>query len=158
MNNGCSSCVPDKIQAKPEVRPGLITTLLLVILPKCPFCVLAYSSTLVMCGKDSFFTDVRHHQSPLTIALTAALSLVVLLSIALNYRDRRSGWALAVVSAGALLALWSTARGGGEVLYYMGVACIAAGVWLNGSLLYVYRSVVRSLGKFSLSKNMSAGR
>ena len=141
MNEGCASCAPDDVGVKREVNPGLITTALLVILPKCPFCVLAYSSTLVMCGKDSVFTDVRHHQSGLTIAITACLSLLVLLSIAFNYRDKRSTWSLLIIAMGSALALWSTAKGGGEFLYYIGVFTIALGVWLNGSLMYVWRRV-----------------
>jgi hypothetical protein len=120
---------------------------MLVLLPKCPFCVLAYSSTLVMCGKDALVTDVRHHQSPLTIGLTAALSCLVLLSIVLNFRDRRSIWAFTIVLAGSIMAIWSTARGGGEALYYIGVAFVALGVWINGSFLFVYRQISRSVGK-----------
>ena len=124
----------------------MLTTALLVLLPKCPFCILAYSSTVMMCGKDSFFADVRQHQSGLTIGITASLSLLVLLSIAFNYRDRRSLWSLVIVAVGGSLAIWSTVSGGGEYLYYAGVSMIALGVWLNGSLLYVWRRVSGYLG------------
>ena len=142
MKEGCSSCVPASGRARQEARPGLITTALLVILPKCPFCILAYSSTMVMCGKDSLFTDVRHHQSGLTIAVTASLSLLVLLSIAFNYRDQRSLWSMLMAAIGSAMAIWSTVRGGGEYLYYMGVFMIAMGVWMNGSLLFVWRRLI----------------
>jgi hypothetical protein len=145
IDGGCTSCVPVKDPVKREVKSGVITTALMVILPKCPFCVLAYSSTLVMCGKDSIITDVRHHQSPLTIALTVALSLIILVSIAFNFRDGRSVWAMAMVLAGSAVAIWSTVQGGGESLYYPGVALIALGVWMNGSLLYICRRIARSL-------------
>jgi hypothetical protein len=97
---------------------------------------------MVMCGKDSLFTDVRHHQSGLTIAVTASLSLLVLLSIAFNYRDQRSLWSMLMAAIGSAMAIWSTVRGGGEYLYYMGVFMIAMGVWMNGSLLFVWRRLI----------------
>jgi hypothetical protein len=146
MNEVCSSCPAGKDRVGFDAKPGLLTTALLVLLPKCPFCILAYSSTLVMCGKDSLFSDVRHHQSGLTIAITASLSALVLLSIAFNYRDRRSLWAMMVVALGSGLSVWSTVRGGGEYLYYAGVSMIALGVWLNGSLLYVWRRISGTQG------------
>lgn len=109
----------------------------MVVLPKCPFCVFAYSSTIMLCGKDSVTSKTSFHYSEMTVLFTAILCSITLLSIALNRRGKRTYYAMGIALAGSAMALLSVVYGGGQYLYYVGVSVIFTGVWLNGSLLYV---------------------
>jgi hypothetical protein len=137
-NNDCKSCRKSK---KPMQRPAWLMGFLLVILPKCPFCVLAYSSTIMLCGKDSVTSKTSLHYSETTIFFTIGLCLVTIASIAFNQRDQRTMYAIGLALAGSIMATLSAIYGGGEILYYSGVLLIFTGVWLNGSLLYVINRI-----------------
>jgi hypothetical protein len=137
--NDCKSC--RKAGANPGVKKstGWLMGFLLVILPKCPFCILAYTSTLMLCGKDSITTKTSIHYSQTTLLITSVLCLLTLFSILMNYRDTRTKYALGLVLAGSSMAILSAFQTGGEYLYYMGVMVIFTGVWTNGSMLYFVR-------------------
>ena len=134
----CKPCKKKKIVSGDRKRLGLFTTLLLVLLPKCPFCLLAFSSTVMLCGKAGGVYELTHNSST-TILVTAFFCFLVLISILFNYRDARTKYAFLVVTIGSLLVMYSVAIGGGLLLYYFGVAMLFIGVWLNASLLYVIR-------------------
>ncbi len=133
-SNDCRSCRKVK---KTKQQPVWLAGFLLVILPKCPFCVLAYSSTIMLCGKDAVTSKTNLHYSETTILFTLGLCLVTLAGIAFNRRDTRTLYALGLAFAGSIMATLSAMYGGGEYLYYAGVLLIFSGVWMNGSLLYV---------------------
>ena len=93
----------------------------MVVLPKCPFCVLAYSSTIMLCGKDTVTSQTSLHYSTATIIVTSILCLLTLAAIAFNWRGRRTVYAIGIAFTGSLLAMSSVAFGGGEYLYYSAV-------------------------------------
>ncbi len=130
----CKSCKKANTPSKRNL--GLWGGLILAILPKCPFCVLAYTGTLALCSKDSLQVLDHTFSSAATIVFTSFFSLITLLSIYLNKRGNRTRFALMISAAGTIMVLCSAAFYGGIALYYAGVAIIFAGAWLNGSLLY----------------------
>ena len=136
----CKPCKKKKIVSNEKKRLGLFTTLLLVLLPKCPFCLLAYSSTVMLCGKTGGVYELTHSSST-TILVTAFFCFLVLISIAFNYRDVRTKYALLLVIIGCLLIMCTVGIGGGLALYYSGVALLFIGAWLNASLLYVISKI-----------------
>jgi len=136
----CKPCKKKKIVSNEKKRLGLLTTLLLVLLPKCPFCLLAFSSTVMLCGKAGGVYELTHSSS-ITIFVTAFFCFLVLISIVFNYRGTRTKYALLLVSIGCLLIMYSAGIGGGLLLYYSGVALLFTGVWLNASLLYVISKI-----------------
>jgi len=140
----CKPCKKKKIVSNEKKRLGLLTTLLLVLLPKCPFCLLAFSSTVMLCGKAGGVYELTHSSS-ITILATAFFCLLILISILFNYRDARTKYALLLVSTGCLLVMCSVGIGGGLALYYAGIALLFIGVWLNASLLYVINTVRNKL-------------
>ncbi len=148
QNKSCGTCKRDK-KTVTKKSYSVITGLLLAILPKCPFCVMAYTSTAVLCGKDTLI-EVKHHQySILTISITAILCLLVIGGILFNYRDIRTKYALTLAGLGALIILQSIIFSGGEQLYYVGVSLIFMAVWLNGSLFSFLRTVKKMFSSFS---------
>ena len=118
--------------------------LLLVLMPKCSFCIMAYTSTALLCTKDETIVANSLHASPLTISITAILSLLILGGILLNRRGTRTWYALGVALAGMAMMLASVAWGGGEALYYAGNAAVFAGIWINGSLLNLWTQIRQS--------------
>ena len=135
--NDCKPCKRRLPVTEREKNAGLITGLLLALLPKCPFCLVAYSSTVVLCGKGG--TQLTNHpvSSGATFYLSLFLCLVILLSILLNNRkDPRTSYAFLLALCGSACILFAVTRGGGIFLYYLGVITVFCAVWLNGSLLF----------------------
>jgi hypothetical protein len=122
------------------------SVILLAILPKCPFCIMAYTSTAILCSNKTIETT-SHSTS--TIMLTSLLSLMVFIGIFLNYRGTRTYWSLLIASLGISCTLYSVIKDGGSQLYYLGIAIIIVGIWLNGSLLYFVKKL---LNKMKISK------
>lgn len=137
-NDDCRPCQNRKQVSEGKKPAGLLSTILLLVLPKCPFCIMAFSSTFILCGKAGDVSEQTHSFiSTSAILITSILCLIVLLSIAFNYRDTRTKYAFILALAGSLLLLCSVCVGGGKSVYYSGAFLIFIGVWLNASLLYV---------------------
>ena len=137
IKNDCKPCKKRKIDSGAKKQFGLLTTILLVLLPKCPFCLMAYSSTFMLCGGAGVIAKSSHSSSATTILITSFFCLLVLLSIILNYRDKRTKYALMLATAGSFLIMYSVCVDGGLPIYYSGVMLVFIGVWLNASLLYI---------------------
>ena len=144
MDTLCHTC---STAGKPDAknRMGLLTGLLLVILPKCPFCIMAFTGTALLCGEGTIIESTVTHNSILTIIITALLCLVTLAGILLNRRGVRTYYALALALAGMTMIMYSVIRDGGQTLYYSGILGVFTGVWLNGSLTWVYYQVKQGL-------------
>jgi len=115
--------------------------LLLAILPKCPFCFMAFSGTFILCDKAGTFTGTHPYSSSTTFLLSALFCGISFAGILFNYHDNRTKYALMLALAGSAFILFSVAMGGGLALYYWGVAFIFYAVWLNGSLLFFIRRI-----------------
>ena len=59
-----------KRSLKERNRRGILSTFLLIVLPKCPFCVMAYSGTLILCGKTGIVSAEVTPSSSTTIFVT----------------------------------------------------------------------------------------
>jgi len=142
IENDCKPCKRRNAVAAGKNHAGLLTTIFLVLLPKCPFCLVAYSSTVILCGKAGGASELTHSSST-TILITAFFCITALLGITFNYRDKRTRYSLIVAGAGCFLIMYSVCAGGGLPLYYTGVILVFIGVWLNGSLLYIVKKISR---------------
>lgn len=155
-NKKCVSCAAEKPKAKVSKKAGLFTGLLLVVLPKCPLCIIAYSSTIMLCGKEESLISSQTQSSLLSTGITLFFCLVILVSLFFNYRDERTKYALALAFTGSLLLVASTIWAIGPVMYYSGAVIIFAGVWLNGSMLFVLNKLKNMLRKLETGNNLSA--
>lgn len=116
-------------------RPyGLFSGLFLLLIPKCPFCFLAFSSALLVCGDQGIEHSSRFFYSDITLILTAVFSLAALFSILLNYRRGRGHYALFLAGLGNIAIFLSVTMGGGLTLYYSGTILVLSGVILNSGL------------------------
>lgn len=143
-NKDCHACTGSGWKKEVPARASIAGNLLLVLMPKCSFCVMAYTSTALLCTKDETIVASSLHASPLTISITSILCLFILGGILLNRRGTRTWYALGVALAGMTMMVASVAWGGGEALYYAGNAAVFAGIWINGSFLYLWKQLHQS--------------
>lgn len=157
----CSVCPPLQESREPGSIPAkgdsinvpLISNLFLILLPKCSFCLLAYTSSILLCTRNETMVATSVHSSPLTIALTSAFCLFILGGILLNRRGTRTRYALMLALIGIGGMLVSVTWGGGTFLYYLSNALVFLGIWINGSFLYIWnhlRQFAREMGSMSL--------
>ena len=127
-NCGC----PNK---KPKIRKRnlpLLFTVIIAILPKCPFCILAYSSAITMCSGQQW----NEHSPSVYSSISIVLALVVIFSILFNYRDFRSVLAFFLALSGGFLVAYSELISGEMMLYNYGTILLLFGALLNGSLIH----------------------
>ena len=139
MNTNCNNC--NEVVTKPKGRLGIFSFLILVILPKCPFCIMAFTSTAMLCGEGINMEVSKTYNSGLTILMTAVLGLITLFTIVMSRKGRRTIHALLLTSLGIGIILFSVVKYGGQPLYYTGILFVFFGVWLNGSLPWFWRTV-----------------
>lgn len=109
----------------------VLLSILIAVLPKCPFCVFGYSGVMVLCSGTRIYNQnpVSYWYLPVLVAVAVALSLWW------NYRGRRTWWALALAVGGGALVTQATRLGASEPLYYTGAGMIFIGVFVNGSFM-----------------------
>lgn len=151
----CVSCAAEKSRAKVSKKAGLFTGLLLVLLPKCPLCIIAYSSTIMLCSKETSIISTHTQSSLLSTGITLFFCFIIHVSLFFNYRDDRTKYSLALAFTGSLLLLSSTIWAIGPFMYYTGTAIIFAGVWLNGSMFYVLNKLKNILRKLEYRQMLS---
>lgn len=136
----CGSCKKEPLPGKKK-NYHFFAGILLAILPKCPFCVMAYSGTVFLCGKDKLIENSYHHTSLLSISLTAFFCSLIIVGLLLNFRGIRTKYALALAGFGIMMMMYPMMSSGGQQLYYSGVTIVFIAVWLNGSLLSILRKL-----------------
>ncbi len=123
----------------------LFTGLLAAVLPKCPLCISAYSSAMVLCSGKG----VVDQQADWAIWATMGLVAFTLLMVLLNYRGKRTWAAAALILIGSAMILNHASPAGNSLLYYLGSCLLFAGVWANASFLYFFR---KGMARFPLPR------
>jgi hypothetical protein len=113
---------------------GLFSGLLLLVIPKCPFCFIAFSGVLVACGTGGTSHQVTTTYSVITIIISVLFCLTSLLSIVLHYRPGRGNYALVLAVPGVIALIYSVVFAGGELLYYSGALFVLAGLVRNSGM------------------------
>lgn len=109
-----------------------LSVLLIIILPKCPLCVMAYSGAMTMCSGNMIYPNAGSE----SVYFLLVLSALVLLGIILNYKGRRTILAIIIALVGITNLLLSQIYWYSEVSYYLSVLIIISGIWFNGSLYH----------------------
>lgn len=102
----------------------------IALLPKCPFCLLAYSSAVTMCSGASFSDHSPQWVSFISIGLAA----LVIFTLIRNYRGPRTAVALFLALGGSALVAYSELVSGSLWNYQIGSVLILAAALLNGGL------------------------
>lgn len=126
----------------PNRMAPMLTGILIAILPKCPFCILAYSSAITMCGSAG---AVETTTAPWVLYVSLGLILLTCIFLFLNHRGTRTNYAIALVVIGGGFILSNNLLQAQNLFYYIGSFFLLFGVWVNGSFLYVYRSLQKRI-------------
>ena len=116
---------------------------------------MAYSSTVVLCGKDIMIENQQNHYSTLSIFLTAFFCSLIIAGLLLNFHGKRTKYALVLSGLGILTILNSAIRNGGLDLYYLGISIVFIAVWLNGSLISILRKFKNTLSRITKTAESS---
>jgi len=108
--------------------------ILIAIIPKCPICIVAYSSALSMCSGAKLY----HHAPSWTSYLLLGLSILTLVLILVNYKGQRTIAAAILVLLGSSLILASQVYTFSVEHYYIGAVLLMVGVWVNASFRFFY--------------------
>ena len=143
-------CIRDRdnaiaIKKEPSFKSGIfsfLSSLLIIILPKCPFCVAAYSGAILM-----FFDIENKALIPIFFHGKPVLGLIIILLIAFNYNKKKSKIALGVAGLAFVVLLLSTYKN--IVLAPDGViyAAFLFAAWYNGNFKYFYNFLIKRLFK-----------
>ena len=109
--------------------------IVIALLPKCHFCVLAYSSAITLCSG----TKIYNHTPAWTSYISIGLALLTLALILINYKGLRTLLAASLVIIGCLLISYSELKTGEIAFYYGGTFSLLFGVWVNGSFYHFFR-------------------
>lgn len=139
----CSHSLDRKIKKKRSAFP-ILTGILIAILPKCPFCIAAYSSAIVLCSGTKLY-----HQAPdWTNFISIGLAVLTLIMILFNYRGKRTWFAASLVILGSLLIIRTELYTGELQEYYIGAFALLMGVWVNASFMFFYRKWMKPIFHF----------
>ena len=105
--------------------------LLIAILPKCPFCMLAYSTAITVCS-----TQAIAHTTGWASYISISLALITLLIVLYNFKGKRTLLAASLILLGTIFISYSELITGNVAHYYWGSAALLVGVWANGSFLF----------------------
>ena len=144
------TCCKTKIESpKKFVAAGesmsFLSTVLLILIPKCPLCLTAYMSAIVM------FFDVEYTTLvPVLLHTKPVMGLLIILMIVLNRKDKRTLISLSLAGLAmtflVLKTYFATALFFPDWIIY--IAFIFA-IWYNGNFQYFYRFL-----KFSQKKKV----
>lgn len=130
MPKHCKSC--DTANKKIAVQgSSYLSALLVILIPKCPFCIMAFSSAITMCGGSHLYFQHNNWVSYLPLVL----GLVILALLVLNRRGMRTLWALSLGVLGFLAVLGTHQLLLPSDFYPLGTILLFFAIWLNGNFL-----------------------
>ena len=138
-----SCCKSAKSVPNKQYKYAWLPAIVVAILPKCPFCVMAYSGAITMCSGNSLYPNESTYMSYITMLL----ALVVLIGILFNFRGGRTKIALLIAISGLSFVFISQFIIPSSLYYYIGVLLLFFGIWYNGSFFYFYRKLLPILSK-----------
>jgi uncharacterized protein (DUF983 family) len=115
-----------------------VLSLFIALLPKCPFCIFGYTSVMAMCSG----TTIESHKAGNTVAyLPLLLSTFVVVSLLMNFKGKKTWYALSLALFGTLLINWSALWTGNLMAYFSGSFSLFLSIFINGSFAFFWRNL-----------------
>ena len=141
MISNCS-CPSDK-KIETYKKASVLSTFLVIIIPKCPFCVMAYSSAITICGGHNMYLVSNNWISYVPLAL----ALLIITLLWLNRRGTRTWYALLGALLGLALILGALQLILSPFYYNIGATLLFLSIWVNGSFMYLTKIFKSYIGK-----------
>ena len=133
-NASCACPAPYKGGSKKTQYP-LLSAMLIALLPKCPFCITAFTSAVTVCTTKPMLEFTPQWTSWISIVLGA----ITLGAVALNFKGRKTMIACLVIIAGILLIARSELVTGQIDTYYSGAFLLLTGGRINVNFSWFLR-------------------
>lgn len=137
-----TTCCKTKFAAakKTEAANGsmsFLSTILLILIPKCPLCLTAYMSAMVLFFDIEYATLV-----PVLLHTKPVMGLLIITMILMNRKDKRTLIAVALAGIALTFLVLKTYYGIAFLVpdWLIYIAFIFA-IWYNGNFRYFYRFV-----------------
>ncbi len=125
---------------------SLLSTILLILIPKCPLCMTAYMSAMVL------FFDVQNEELvPFLLHAKPVLGALILLMILLNFRGKRTFISLGIAAASMAILLLKTYYATSLMPDWLLYSAFFFAIWYNGNFQYFYRFIRSRLGKRTIA-------
>lgn len=121
---------------------SLLSTILLILIPKCPLCLTAYMSAMVL------FFDLENEQLvPVLLHAKPVLGVLILLMILLNFRGRRTFVSLGIAGVSMFFLLLKTYYATPLLPDWVVYTAFFFAIWYNGNFQYFFRFIRSTLRK-----------
>jgi hypothetical protein len=128
FESSCFVCQETSIKKNSSDKLPSILSFIIVFLPKCPFCFVAYSSAMTMCGGPSLIT----HHSDWGAWLALGLGVIIIFCIAFNNRGTGTYRALLLALFGFSLVILGVNKANMMPFYYIGAILLLLAAFYNG--------------------------
>ncbi len=118
-------------------KSSWLSALLVIIIPKCPFCVMAYSSAITICGGSDMYFSENNWVSFIPVVMAA----LIVLFIMLNHRGNRTYYAMTVAFAGFVMVALTHQLVIDPAFYNVGATILFGAIWMNGSFLFFFSTI-----------------
>ncbi len=132
----CDICTPVSNYKFPSFLSFLV-----LILPKCPFCFVAYTSAMTMCGSSTLVSQHIDWAAYLSIVLSAT----VIYCIARNNRGQGTRKAIIISSFGLLFVVAGIFLTENIISYYFGSILLLLAAYYNGSGFKIINKIFNHL-------------
>lgn len=144
MNCDSGNCIPLKRQSRRH-NLSLGSWLLIALLPKCPLCILSFSSAITLCGGKTLFAETVGWTSYIPIVL----ALILITTFFINYKGVKTLMAIGLAICASLIILYGEYVTKTSLTYYTGVIILFFACWVNGSFQFFINKMKR---RFMLAK------
>lgn len=115
---------------------SFLSTLLLILIPKCPLCLTAYMSAMVL------FFDIENEQLiPVLWHAKPVMGAIILLMILLNQRGKRTIISLSIATLAMVFLLLKTYYATSVLPDWVLYTVFIFAIWYNGNFQYFYRFI-----------------
>ncbi len=137
-----TGCCKTKLRTTKKVEAAngsmsFLSTILLILIPKCPLCMTAYMSAMVLFFDIEYTTLV-----PVLLHTKPVMGLLIITMILMNRKDKRTLISLAIAGVAFTFLILKTYFGITLFIpdWLIYIAFIFA-IWYNGNFQYFYRFV-----------------
>ncbi|MBX2814902.1 MAG: hypothetical protein KTR24_02850 [Saprospiraceae bacterium] len=110
---------------------------------------MGYSGAIAMCSGKMYFP----HNGRMELLMTLLLSIVILTSLALNFRGQRTYLAALLAVTGITFVILAQTSMRGAEIYTLGSILVVLAVWTNTSLFYILSKIKNIIHSVFIQKS-----